>query len=179
MRLKTGTFLVVASALALGACGSGGTSSSSSTTTPPVAAATTTTATTTTTTAGAPGSRVVAIDEIGRVTLDHSAGIGNYYEKGTIAGTYDGTMTMHAQLKSQGVAVSFTAKLPGGSVSGKGLAVVSIGGGAALDPLNGYAAITSGTGKFAHARARRLKVVGKTALDGSKAIIHLTGNVTY
>jgi hypothetical protein len=87
-------------------------------------------------------------------------------------------MTLHAQIKTKGVVVSFTAQIPGGSVSGKGLAIISIVG-AALDPLKGTASISGGTGKYANARGSGLSVTGKAALDGSRAIVHLTGNVTY
>ncbi len=168
--------LLLASGLALGACGGG----DSGKTQAGAPAATTTDASPTTTTPKPSGPTVHTIDESGQLTLDHSAGIGNYYESGSMTGTFTGTMALHAQLKSQGLVVSFTAKIPGhGAVSGKGLATISLGGGGSTVPLRGTASITSGTGAFAHARGHGLKVVGRTALDGSKATIHLTGTATY
>jgi hypothetical protein len=159
---------LVVSTLTLAACGSGGSSDSTATqaATPPAS------------TTHPAGPRTQSIDENGQLTLDHSPGLGNYYEKGAITGTFAGTMSLHAQLEASGLAVSFTAKLPGGSVSGKGRAIVSITG-AATAPLKGTASIMRGTGRYANAHGSGLRVVGTTALDGSKATVHLTGTVTY
>jgi hypothetical protein len=198
---------LLAAALALGACGGGGApasatqaaaaarTASATAPTPPVTTATaaTTQAPAPTTEAGAPppakasrpphaaqqsGATAHPIREVARLALDHKFSFAHYTEKGTITGTFDGTMTLDARAATNGIVVAFTAQLPGGSVSGHGRAILQLNG-AALDPLTGTAAITAGTGAFAHAHAKGLKVAGKAALDGSRAVVSLAGTVMY
>ena len=118
------------------------------------------------------------INETAQLVLTRKLSLTHYKQRGTVSGTLAGTMVLDAQLGDKGVVVRFTAQLPGGSVSGHGLAIIQING-AALDPLTGTASITRGTGAFAHAHASGLKVTCKAALDGSKAVVKLAGTVRY
>jgi hypothetical protein len=124
----------------------------------------------------APKPAATPIDETARVTLVSRSGPGRYSQHGTVTGTYDGVMSLDAKITDRGVEVQFTAALPGGTVAGTGLAVPEIGN-SPLAKLHGTAAITGGTGRFAHARGHDLQVSGRAALDGSRATVRMVGSV--
>jgi guanyl-specific ribonuclease Sa len=118
------------------------------------------------------------LDETAHLTLVDRVSPAHYFQQGTVTGTYDGTMQVEARITSKGVIVSFTATLPGGTISGRGVAV------AILDSirwpgLRGTAAVTGGTGRFAGIHGRRLQVSGRAKPDASKAHVRLAGTVTY
>ncbi len=154
------------------------TTTTRTTTQPPAATTTTTTPATTTATTTTATPAGTAIDETANLRLVTKIAPGHYTQSGAVTGTYDGTMTLEAKITNRGVVVNFVASLPGGTVSGSGLALVTITG-AALEPLAGTASITRGTGKFAGAHGRGLKVKGRAALDGSRGIVRLVGTVTF
>jgi hypothetical protein len=119
------------------------------------------------------------IDETAHLVLVSSPGPGKYVQQGTVTGTFDGTMTLSAHITNAGIAVDFTAVLPGGTVSGHGLAIAKIGGSPTAF-LTGTANVTGGTGTFAHVHGRNLTVAGTTVLpSGAKATVRMKGTVTY
>jgi hypothetical protein len=176
VRLRTAASpaLALACALALGACGG----SDKKTTATTSSVASTPATTTTPTTPAQAGTRTLTIDETANLTLARKISLTHYIQKGTATGTFPGTITLDAQLGSKGVVAKFTAQLPGGTVTGTALAMLQING-AKLDPINGTAQITGGTGRFAHAHATGLKVSGGAALDGSRSVLRLRGTGTY
>jgi hypothetical protein len=118
------------------------------------------------------------LDETAHLTLVNRVSPAHYFQQGTVTGTYDGTMEVEARITSKGVIVRFTATLPGGTITGRGVAV------AILDSLRwpglrGTAAVTGGTGRFAGIHGRRLSVTGRARPDASKAHVRLAGTVTY
>jgi len=118
------------------------------------------------------------LDETAQLTLVNRVSPAHYFQQGTVTGTYDGTMEVEARITSKGVIVRFTATLPGGTISGRGIAV------AILDSLRwpglrGTAAVTGGTGRFAGIHGRRLRVTGRARPDASKARVRLAGTVSY
>ncbi len=182
MRLKTAAspVLALACAVALGACGGGGhktTATASSVVSTPAATSTPATTTSASTTPQS-GTRTLAIDETAHLKLAHKISLTHYIQTGTATGTFSGTITLDAQLGAKGVVASFTAQVPGGTVTGTALAQLNIAG-QKLDPVSGTAQITGGTGRFAHARASGLRVTGGAALDGSQSVLRLRGTGTY
>jgi len=94
-----------------------------------------------------------------------------------VTGTYDGTIALEARIASQGVLVRFTATLPGGTISGRGVAVAVIDG-SPTPGLRGTVDVTGGTGRFAGIRGRGLKVAGRAKPDASWARVRLSGTVS-
>lgn len=144
----------------------------------PAQAPATTTPTTEQPAAAAPDPAGSLLDETAHLTLVNRVSPAHYFQQGTVTGTYDGTMEVEARITSKGVIVRFTATLPGGTITGKGVAV------AILDSLRwpglrGTARVTGGTGRFAGIHGRRLKVTGRARPDASKAHVRLAGTVTY
>lgn len=86
-------------------------------------------------------------------------------------------MEVEARIASKGVLVRFTATLPGGTLSGRGLAVAILDS-TTWPGLRGTAIVTGGTGRFAGIHGRRLKVTGRAKPDASKAHVRLAGTVT-
>jgi hypothetical protein len=168
--------LAGAAALTLAACGGSGHTTSSASA-PATTNAPATTAPPASTAAGARTTQAIA--ETATMTLARRRGIADYEERGTVTGTFPGTMALRAKLVSNGLAITFTAQLPGGTVAGTGLATITLGGGGKLVPLKGTATFTRGSGRFAHAAGNRLHIAGAAALDGSRAVVRLTGTVTY
>lgn len=107
-----------------------------------------------------------------RITNTH------YFQQGTVTGTYDGTMATEARITSKGVLVRFTATLPGGTISGRAVAVAILDS-ATWPGLRGRAIITGGTGRFAGIRGRGLKVTGRSKPDASHTRVRLAGAVSY
>ena len=118
------------------------------------------------------------LDETAELTLVDRASPAHYFQQGTVTGTYDGTMEAETRITSKGVLVSFTATLPGGTISGRAIAVAILDS-TTWPSLRGTAAVTGGTGRFADVRGRRLKVTGRARPDASKARVRLAGTVTY
>jgi hypothetical protein len=87
-------------------------------------------------------------------------------------------MEVEARITSKGVLVRFTATLPGGTISGRGVAVAILDS-TTWPALRGTAAVTGGTGRFADIQGRRLRVIGRARPDASKARVRLLGTVTY
>jgi hypothetical protein len=164
--------LALACAAALGACGGGGhktdATQASVASTPPA----------TTSTQAPSGTRTLMIDETARLRLAKKISLTHYIQTGTASGTFAGTITLDAQLGAKGVVATFTAQVPGGTVTGNALAQLNIAG-QKLDPVSGTAQITGGTGRFAHAHATGLKVSGGAALDGSQSVLRLRGTGSY
>jgi hypothetical protein len=118
------------------------------------------------------------LDETAELTLVERVSPAHYFQQGTVTGTYDGTMEVEARITSKGVIVRFTATLPGGTISGRGIAVAILDS-ATWPGLRGTAAVTAGTGRFAGIHGRRLKVSGRARPDASKARVRLAGTVNY
>jgi hypothetical protein len=119
------------------------------------------------------------IDETAHLVLVSSPGPGKYVQHGTVTGTFAGTMTLSAHVTNAGIAVDFTAVLPGGTVSGHGLAIAKIGR-SPIATLTGTANVTGGTGTFAHVHGRNLTVAGTAVLpSGARATVRMKGTVTY
>jgi hypothetical protein len=118
------------------------------------------------------------LDETAELTLVERVSPAHYFQQGTVTGTYDGTMEVEARITSKGVIVRFTATLPGGTISGRGIAVAILDS-ATWPGLRGTAAVTGGTGRFAGIQGRRLKVTGRARPDASKARVQLAGTVTF
>ncbi|HET6448941.1 MAG TPA: hypothetical protein VFG31_07500 [Conexibacter sp.] len=102
----------------------------------------------------------------------------HYFQQGTVTGTYDGTMAVEARIASRGVLVRFTATLPGGTISGRAVAVAILDS-TTWPSLRGSAIVTGGTGRFAGIHGRRLTVSGRARPDASHAHVRLTGLVAY
>ena len=107
-----------------------------------------------------------------RITNTH------YFQQGTVTGTYDGTMATEARITSKGVLVRFTATLPGGTISGRALAVAILDS-ATWPGLRGRAIVTGGTGRFAGIRGRGLRVTGRSKPDASHTRVRLAGVVSF
>jgi hypothetical protein len=118
------------------------------------------------------------LDETAELTLVNRVSPAHYFQQGTVTGTYDGTMAVEARITSKGVIVRFTATLPGGTISGRGVAVAILDS-ATWPSLRGTAAVTGGTGRFAGIHGRRLRVSGRARPDASKARVRLAGTVSY
>lgn len=125
----------------------------------------------------APQPRTVTIAEFADLTLTQRASPAHYLQAGTVTGTYDGTMTADVRITSQGVLVSFTATLPGGTIAGHAIAVAVIDG-SATPGLRGTGQITGGTGRFSGVHGSDLRVTGRAKPDGTSAHVRLTGPVT-
>jgi hypothetical protein len=118
------------------------------------------------------------LDETADLTLVNRVTPAHYFQQGTVTGTYEGTMEVEARITSKGVIVSFTATLPGGTITGRGVAIAILDS-VTWPALHGTAAVTGGTGRFAGIHGRRLKVTGRAKPDASKARVRLAGTVTY
>ena len=124
-----------------------------------------------------PQPAAMPIEELAVLTLVERRGPTHYFQRGTLTGTFDGTIVLEARVVARGVVVYFTATVDGGTITGKGVAIPTIGG-SATARLDGTAKVTGGTGRFASIRGRRLVVSGTTRLDASRARVRLTGTVT-
>lgn len=91
-----------------------------------------------------------------------------------MTGTFDGTIELEAKITSQGVLVRFTATLPGGTISGHGVAVAVIDG-SPTPGLRGTVDVTGGTGRFAGVHGHGLKVDGRAKPDASWARVRMAG----
>ena len=134
---------------------------------------------TTTTQKHAIASHLIA--ETASVTLVKTIALAHYLQSGRVTGTFDGQMQVETKAVDAGISVVFTVQVTGGgSVAGHGLVTPNVtdskGG---LAPIKGFADITSGTGRFAHAEGRHLLVTGRAALNGSRGTVRLTGPVDY
>lgn len=118
------------------------------------------------------------IDELAELALTRRASPAHYFQQGTVTGTYAGTMAVEARITSQGVLVSFTATVPGGTIVGH-VRAVAILDSATWPSLRGSGVITSGTGRFAGIHGRGLTVTGRAKPDASRARVHLVGTVAY
>ncbi|HEU4701188.1 MAG TPA: hypothetical protein VFS37_01810 [Conexibacter sp.] len=117
------------------------------------------------------------LDERARLVLTRRVSPSHYFQQGTVTGTYDGTMEVEARITSKGVLVSFTATLPGGTISGRGVAVAILDS-TTWPGLRGSARVTGGTGRFAGIEGRRLRVTGRAKPDASRARVRLAGTVS-
>jgi hypothetical protein len=125
----------------------------------------------------APQPAVSTLDERANLILTRRVSPSHYFQQGTVLGTYDGTMEVEARITSKGVLVKFTATLPGGTISGRGIAVAILDS-ATWPSLRGTARVTRGTGRFAGIQGRRLRVTGRAKPDASRAHVRLAGAVT-
>jgi hypothetical protein len=117
------------------------------------------------------------LDERAKLVLTRRITPAHYFQQGTVTGTYDGTMDVEARITTKGVLVRFTATLPGGTISGRGLAVAILDS-TSWPGLRGSAIVTGGTGRFANIRGRRLSVTGRAKPDASRAHVRLAGTVS-
>jgi len=117
------------------------------------------------------------LDERANLILTRRVSPSHYFQQGTVVGTHDGTMEVEARITSKGVLVSFTATLPGGTISGRGVAVAILDS-TTWPSLRGRAIVTGGTGRFAGISGRRLKVIGRAKPDASRAHVRLVGTVS-
>jgi len=118
------------------------------------------------------------LDERARLTLVRRVSPSHYFQQGTVTGTYSGTMEVEARITSKGVLVRFTATLPGGTISGRGIAVAILDS-TTWPGLRGTAKVTGGTGRFAGIHGRRLRVIGRAKPDASRSRVRLAGAVSY
>lgn len=123
-----------------------------------------------------PEAAALLLDERAELTLTRRVSPSHYFQAGTVTGTYDGTMEVEARITSKGVLVRFTAILPGGTISGRGVAVAILDS-TTWPSLRGTARVTGGTGRFAGIHGRRLKVTGRAKPDASRARVRLAGTV--
>jgi hypothetical protein len=79
-------------------------------------------------------------------------------EEGYGSGTLSGKLVMHITLAYTQGSVIFTAYPPGGTITGRGEGSSYARGNTAY--FTGTASITSGTGRYAHASARGVKIRG-------------------
>jgi hypothetical protein len=120
------------------------------------------------------------IQETADVRLVKAIAPAHYLQAGRVTGTFDGQMQVEVKAVDAGISVTFTVQVDGGgTVAGHGLVTPNLTAGGGLPPIKGFADITSGTGRLAHARGRHLAVTGRAALDGSRGTVRLTGVVTY
>ncbi len=117
---------------------------------------------------------ITPIDERASLVLTRRVTNTHYFQQGTVTGTYDGTMETEARITSRGVLVRFTATLPGGTISGRAVAVAILDS-TTWPGLRGRAIITGGTGRFAGIQARRLRVTGRSKPDASRTRVRLVG----
>ncbi|MFL5817123.1 MAG: hypothetical protein ACJ76L_05925 [Conexibacter sp.] len=116
------------------------------------------------------------LDERASLILTRRLSPSHYFQQGTVVGTHDGTMEVEARITSKGVLVNFTATLPGGTISGRGVAVAILDS-TTWPSLRGRAIVTGGTGRFAGIGGRKLKVIGRAKPDASRAHVRLVGTV--
>ncbi|HEX7291132.1 MAG TPA: hypothetical protein VF250_08410 [Conexibacter sp.] len=117
-----------------------------------------------------------AIDERAQLVLTRRVTNTHYFQQGTVTGTYDGTMATEARITSKGVLVRFTATLPGGTISGRAVAVAILDS-VTWPGLRGRAIVTAGTGRFAGIAGRGLKLSGRSKPDASRTRVRLVGTV--
>jgi len=117
------------------------------------------------------------IDERADLLLTRRVSPSHYFQQGTVTGTYDGTMEIEARITSRGVLVRFVATLPGGTISGRGVAVAILDS-TTWPALRGTAIVTGGSGRFAGIHGRRLRVTGRAKPDASHARVRLAGTVS-
>jgi len=117
------------------------------------------------------------LDERAKLILTRRVSPSHYVQQGTVIGTYDGTMEIEARITARGVLVRFTASVPGGTISGRGV-VVAILDSTTWPGLRGRAVVTGGTGRFASIHGRGLKVTGRSKPDASRAHVRLVGTVS-
>jgi len=119
-----------------------------------------------------------AIEETAELELVEKISAVEYRQRGDVTGTYDGEMTLHAKVGSY-IYVRFTVTVPGGTVTGRARAVIRIEGDGPQYPIQGTAAISEGTGRFAGVRGRGLELSGRAALDGTRGRVRLSGTVSF
>jgi hypothetical protein len=117
------------------------------------------------------------LDERANLVLTRRVTNTHYFQQGTVTGTYEGTMETEARITSKGVLVSFTATLPGGTISGRAVAVAILDS-TTWPGLRGRAIITGGTGRFAGIHGRRLRVTGRSKPDASRTRVRLVGTTS-
>jgi hypothetical protein len=117
------------------------------------------------------------LDERATLVLTRRVTPAHYFQQGTVTGTYAGTMEVEARITSKGVLVRFTATLPGGTISGRGIAIAILDS-ATWPGLRGRAIVTGGTGRFAGIHGRGLRVTGRAKPDASRARVRLAGTVS-
>jgi hypothetical protein len=153
------------------------TTTPATTTAPPATTPTTTAAQPPATTAEPapdPGREIV---ETAQLVLEEKISAIEYRQRGTVTGTYDGTMALHAKI-GQYIFVRFTVTVPGGTVSGRARATIEIAGESPY-PIRGTAAISGGTGRFEGVRGHGLEVDGRAAIDGTRGTVRLRGTVFF
>lgn len=126
----------------------------------------------------APKPAATSIDELAQLTLTNRASPAHYFQQGPVTGTFDGTISLEARITSRGVIVDFTATLPGGTITGHGIAIAVIDG-SPTPGLRGTVDVTGGTGRFAGIHGRGLKVSGRAKPDASWARVRMSGAVAY
>lgn len=126
----------------------------------------------------APQPAVSTLDERANLVLTRRVSPSHYFQQGTVVGTYDGTIEVEARITSKGVLVRFTATVPGGTISGRGVAVAILDS-TTWPSLRGTAKVTGGTGRFAGIQGRRLSLTGRAKPDASRAHVRLAGTVGY
>jgi hypothetical protein len=118
------------------------------------------------------------IDERAELTLTDRDSPAHYSQRGTVVGTYEGTMATEVRITSRGVIVDFTATVEGGTIVGRAVTVAVLDS-TTMPGLRGTAAIFRGTGRLAGIHGRRLKVTGRSRPDGSQARVRLVGTVDF
>lgn len=110
-----------------------------------------------------------------RMHLVQHTGTQNIYEQGTASGTIPGSLTAHIYLYYAEATVSFTSHSKGGTFTGRGTEAYYVSGG--TGHFNGTVTISSGTGRYSHARGSRLSLSGIMVRKTYAVSFQVTGSL--
>lgn len=117
--------------------------------------------------------RTVSLSESGRLHLTGKPGF-TLNERGTASGTITGSIYIHLHLKPNSKVTAEVNIYPrDGSLSGSGSASYRVEGGYAV--FSGTLAITRGSGRYARARASRLRFTGTIQRRNDAVAVQLSG----
>jgi hypothetical protein len=115
----------------------------------------------------------VSLNEAGHLRLTSKKGF-TLNERGTTSGTITGSMYIHLHLVSNSRVTAEVNIYPrSGSLSGSGSASYHVEGGYAV--FAGTLRITSGSGKYARARASSLRFTGTIQRRDDSVVVRLSG----
>ncbi len=98
----------------------------------------------------------------------------SFTEQGPASGTYSGSLTLYLTTTSKGVTFRMAGGLHGGTLSGHGSATMNSEG--KIATVHGTAAITGGSGRYAHAHGA-LKVEGTFNRETYSLVVTLAGRL--
>lgn len=121
--------------------------------------------------------RTVSLNESGRLRLTSKKGF-TLNERGSASGTIAGSIYIHLHLVSDTRVTAEVNIYPrGGSLTGNGSASYHVVGGYAA--FTGTLSITRGSGKYARARASRLRFTGTIQRRDDSVSVRLSGPLSY